>query len=50
MNMLVWNVRGMTDLLKQKLIASLIYSIHVNIVCLIETRVKQNNMQSILDK
>ena len=50
MKILVWNVRGLNHLLKQREVIGRINRIHSNIVCLLETRVKQNKMQRILNK
>ena len=50
MNLLVWNVRGFNDPLKQKGIVDRIKSLNAQIVCLLETRVKENKSQSIIDR
>ena len=41
MNFLIWNVRGLNDPLKQKDIVGRIRSLKVQMVCLLETRVKE---------
>ena len=50
MNFIVWNVRGLNDPLKQKDIVGRIRSLKVQMVCLLETRVKENKSQSIIDR
>ena len=47
MKVLVWNVRGMNDPLKQKLVVDRIRNLKINVVCLLETRVKEHNMKAI---
>ena len=42
MNIGVWNVRGFNDPIKQKDILGRIKRLKYNLVCLIETRVKEN--------
>ena len=49
MTVLVWNVRGLNDPLKQKAVVSRIRELKVSLVCLLETRVKENNMMSIIN-
>ena len=44
MNFLVWNVRGLNDLIKQKIVVSKIRELKIYLVCLLETRVKEQNM------
>ena len=46
---LIWNVKGFNDPFKQKGIMARIRSIKVQVVCLLETRVKENNSKSIID-
>ena len=48
MTILVWNVRGLNDPLKQKGVVSRIRELKVNLACLIETRVKEQNMENII--
>ena len=50
MTLLIWNVRGFNDPLKQKNVIDRIRYIKANIVCLLETRVKENKSQSIVGK
>ena len=50
MKLIIWNVRGFNDPLKQKGIVGRIRLLKANIVCLLETRVKENKSQSIVDK
>ena len=47
MNFIVWNVRGLNDPLKQKDIVGRIRSLNVQMVCLLETRVKENKSQKL---
>ena len=42
MNIGVWNVRGLNDPLKQKDIVGRLRRLQCNLVCLIETRVKES--------
>ena len=49
MNIIAWNVRGLNDPLKQRAIADRIKSLNSSLVCLIETRVKENKKQPIVD-
>ena len=48
MTLLIWNVRGFNDPLKQKRVVARIRSLKIQIVCLLETRVKENNSQVII--
>ena len=50
MKIYVWNVRGLNHPLKQKEVVSRIYKMKVEVVCLLETRVKEHKMQGIVDK
>ena len=50
MNIIVWNVRGLNDPLKQKRVIGRIKYIKANIVCFLETRVKENKCQQIVNK
>ena len=50
MKVLVWNVRGMNDPLKQKLVVDRIRYLKIIVVCLLETRVKEHNMKAIHNK
>ena len=47
---LIWNVRGFNHPFKQKEVVSRIKRLKISFVCLIETRVKQNKMQEIINK
>ena len=49
MTVIVWNVRGFNDPLKQKRVIARIRSINAKVVCLLETKVKENNSRSIID-
>ena len=50
MNLLVWNVRGFNDPFKQIRVIERIKFLNTQIVCLLETRVKENKSQSIIDR
>ncbi|XVE56052.1 hypothetical protein DITRI_Ditri03aG0206000 [Diplodiscus trichospermus] len=50
MKIIVWNVRGLNNPLKQKEIIGRIKKIKAGLVCLLETRVKQHKMQEIVDR
>ena len=50
MNIVVWNVIGFNDPLKQRRVVGRIKYIKTNIVCLLETRVKENKCQQIAGK
>ena len=50
MTILVWNVRGFNDPLKQKGMVARIRSFKFQLVCLLETRVKEYNSQSIIKR
>ena len=50
MNILIWNVRGLNDPLKQKRVVDRIRSMKIMLVGLLETRVKEYNSQSIINK
>ena len=50
MNLLVWNVKGFNDPLKQKGVMGRIKELNIQVVCLLETRVKENKCQSIKDR
>ena len=50
MNFISQNVKGLNDLLNQKAIVSRIRSLNYSLVCLIETRVKENKNLSIVDR
>ena len=47
MKILVWNVRGFNHPLKQKEVVGRIHRLKIDLVCLLETRIKQHNMQRI---
>ena len=49
MTVIVWNVKGFNDPLKQKGVMARIKSINAKVVCLLETKVKENNSRSIID-
>jgi hypothetical protein len=49
MKVLVWNIRGLNKPLKQQEIKRSIRSKHVAIICLLETRVKEDNVLRIKD-
>ena len=50
MKILVWNVRGLNHPLKQKEVVGRIRRLNANLVCLLETRIKQNKMQNIFNR
>ena len=47
MKLLTWNVKGCNHPLKQKEVVSMIKRLNVDLVCLLETRVKVDKMQEI---
>jgi exonuclease III len=49
MKLLVWNIRGLTDLLKQREIKRMVTSLKCSIICVIETRVKEEKSVMIQD-
>ena len=48
MKLLFWNVRGFNQSLKQKKVVNRVRKRNVEVVCLLETRVKKNKMQEII--
>lgn len=50
MKLFTWNVRGINDLLKQKEVFNRIMVLDVDVVCVMETRVKQAKFDSIVTK
>ena len=48
MTILIWNVKGFNDLLKQKSMVARIRKLNIHLVCLIEIRVKENKSQPII--
>ena len=50
MTFLIWNVRGLNDHLKQKEVVNRIRNMKIQLVGLLETRVKEYNSQSIISK
>ena len=50
MNALVWNVRGFNHPSKQLEVRKQITKCQANIVCLVETRIREDKFQSISDK
>ncbi|XVF44670.1 hypothetical protein PTKIN_Ptkin02bG0142800 [Pterospermum kingtungense] len=50
MKCLIWNVRGFNYPLKQREVVHIIKSLIVDVVCLLETRVKHFNSQAIVNK
>ncbi|XVF73951.1 hypothetical protein PTKIN_Ptkin13bG0022100 [Pterospermum kingtungense] len=50
MRVLIWNVRGFNCPLKQKEVVNRINTSNVDIVCLLETRIKQHKVQRVVDK
>ena len=50
MKVIVWNVRGLNHPCKQKEVVSRVSRLDVDMVCLLETRVKEHKIQSIVDK
>ena len=49
MKILVWNVRGFNNLLKQREVVGRIRRLNINVVCLLETRVRHNKMLKIFN-
>ncbi|MDV3166671.1 MAG: hypothetical protein Q8807_03390 ['Waltheria sp.' little leaf phytoplasma] len=45
-----WNTRGFNDPIKQKEVVRRIRDLGVSMVCLVETRIKNSKMQSVLDR
>ena len=50
MNILIWNVRGLNDPLKQKEVVGRVRDLKINLVSLIETKVKENKINAIISK
>ena len=50
MTILIWNVKGFNNPLKQKSMVAQIRKLQIQIVCLLETRVKKNNSKTIIDR
>ena len=50
MSFLICNVRGFNHPLKQKKVVNRIKRLNINFVCLLETRVKINNVQEIISR
>jgi exonuclease III len=50
MNALVWNVRGFNHPSKQLEVRKQITKCKANVVCLVETRIREDKFQSISDK
>ena len=50
MNVLIWNVRGLNDPIKQKEIVSRIRNNNINLVCLLETRIKESKMKAVISR
>ena len=50
MKVIVWNVRGLNHPCKQKELVSRVNRLNVDMVCLLETRIKEHKMHSIVDK
>ncbi|GMJ05334.1 hypothetical protein HRI_004202600 [Hibiscus trionum] len=48
MTFLIWNVRGLNDPMKQSSVTKVIRKLKVEVVCLLETRVKIGNLGSIV--
>lgn len=49
MKFLVWNVRGLNDLSKQREVRNMVRRLRVDVVCLIETRVKVEKVDKITE-
>ena len=43
-------MQGVNDLLKQKTIIGRLKDLKINLICLLETKIKENNMMSIINK
>ena len=50
MNVLIWNVRGLNDPIKQKEVVSRIRNNNINLVCLLETRIKESKMKAVISR
>lgn len=49
MKFISWNVRGLNNPLKQKEISKMVVRLKLSIICLVETRVQQENSKKIVD-
>jgi exonuclease III len=49
MKILIWNIRGLNKPLKQREIKKMVSRLNISIVCLVETRVKQDHVLKIRD-
>lgn len=47
MKLVVWNIRGLNDLFKQKEVTSFVRRVKVSLICLLETRVKVEKAEKI---
>jgi exonuclease III len=47
MNFMIWNVRGLNHPSKQQEVRSMIKLHRIGLICLVETRVKENKAESI---
>ena len=50
MNVLIWNVRGLNDPVKQKAVVGRIRENKIHLVCLLETRIKEIKMQAVISR
>jgi exonuclease III len=48
MNLLFWNVRGLNMPLKQNEVRKMVKRLRISILCLVETRVRQENFLRII--
>jgi exonuclease III len=47
MKIITWKIRGLKDLSKQREIRSLVTRFHIQLVCIVETRVKREKSMKI---
>ena len=50
MNVLIWNVRGLNDPVKQKEVVGKVKENKINLVCLLETIIKENKMKAVISR
>jgi exonuclease III len=49
MKILFWNVRGLNDPFKQKEVKKLVRQLNISIICIVETRIREEKAQKIKD-
>lgn len=50
MKLLIWNIRGLKDLLKQNEVLGSTQSLSIDVCCIVETKVKEANKEYITSK